>query len=720
MEETRTLPPPVTLRDVARILWRRAPIGLFTFVLVVGTAVFVTSRMAPVYEGHARVLLYGNNGTSLPTNIMDLMLSRGGNGMETEMEKIRSRSFLEEVMQRAGMKDVRPEDFVNNIRLSATTDQILDIIVRGGTAKEAQLRTNTVARVYMDHARAEYNQRVDLSQERLITAKDKAKQEKDEAETALNAFNNKLGISDPTRLFADRAAQTVGARSQLEDARRTLTLQQKSLGDLNEQIKHIPPEVMTGYTQVKNPIIDGYKTELYGLEAQRKTLLFDFAPDSMEVQALDKQIQAKKDAIHSAEQDLYSKSSLGIGRNPDYAKFQSSIFDTNFGIAQTKNNIAGLEHRLSFLEGEQKRLTTQQNTWEGLKRKRDMANDIYEQARSGLIKMETSRQMSEPMMNLLDEAALPREPVSPKPLLNLIMAITLGLFLGAGMSLLAEYMAAGRLAHGEDGFDPDLPHVGGVPLLGTVPIALPAPAELSGPHAVPFQANLASADVLREIGFTLAHRRPGDPVPVVVFSGTRTDDTAAAIAAQLAATLVRDGLRITLVDADRARPRLNRVFGKPDAPGLADVLSGRNNLKDALYRGAGGDLRFLAAGAPDDPTPMTEKGLRAVFRQLAAETDTDMVVVSAPSVWQALHVGPLERAASGLVLVASDATSRTGGTPPEESVARARRILSNGHQPRLLGVVLGQDPAAHPGRDNLSLPPVPASEVHEEGEHIKA
>jgi Mrp family chromosome partitioning ATPase len=150
---------------------------------------------------------------------------------------------------------------------------------------------------------------------------------------------------------------------------------------------------------------------------------------------------------------------------------------------------------------------------------------------------------------------------------------------------------------------------------------------------------------------------------------------------------VRDGVRVTLVDADRGEPRLNRVFGAPDAPGVADVLAGRARVKEILHVGAGGNLRFLAAGSPADPTPLTETGLRTLFRDLA-DRDTDIVLVSGPSVWQAPLVGPLEKAASGMVLVAPDADR---GIPPAESVARARRILSNGYKPTILGVVVGTD-----------------------------
>ncbi len=182
------------------------------------------------------------------------------------------------------------------------------------------------------------------------------------------------------------------------------------------------------------------------------------------------------------------------------------------------------------------------------------------------------------------------------------MAVFLGAFLALAAALLAEYLdATGREDEGLG-----LPRVAGVPVLGSVPVSLPGP--VGGELPVPAQASTRAEDALREVGYRLAHLRYAyspsgkgtDGVPVVLLVGTRTDDTGAAIAARLAATLVRDGLRVTLVDADRAHPRLNRVFGAPDAPGVADVLAGCAKADDILHKGADGNLRFLAAGSPED------------------------------------------------------------------------------------------------------------------------
>lgn len=693
MELNQTPTAPVTLRDVLFILHRRIALLLFTFIVVVATTLFFTSKMQKVYEAKARVLIDRPLDASLPSNVMELLIGRSNSPMDTEMEKIRSRPFLTETLQTAKDK-ASPEEFLERLKLSSVGDRILEMKVKADTAEGARKLANTLVLTYIARSRKDYEESITVSQERLRETRDRSKREKEEADRELAAFTRSMGYPDPTLYFRMRAQQIVDARSGLEEARRGLDLQYKSLANLNGYIKNVPPEIISGYSLNKNPIIDDYKTELYKMEGKRQEMLFDFQPDSDEIKLLDAQIEEKRQTIQKAEKDMYSVGSKGVGRNGDYAKFQSQIWDTEFGIMQAKNNISALGRKVAKLEGEQKSLIDQQTTYEALKRKRDGANELWEKARQGLIQMDTTGLMGAPVLKILDEAQAPRDPISPKPALNLIMAVGLGLFLGIGMALLAEYLSTPPPAAP---FDPDLPLIGGIPLLGSVPVALPAVADRSGLPAIQ-QSGIASIDALREIGFTLAHREPGAPVPVVLFSGTRSDDTTAALAAQMAAQMARDGLRVTLIDADREQPRLNRVFGAPDAPGLGDVLAGRRKAREILHVGADGSLRFLAAGSPDEPAPMTEAGLRLVFRELAVERDTDIVIVNGPTVWQVPLIAPLEKTATGTVLVAPDAAE---GVSPAESVARARRILSNGYKPRLLGVVVGQNPELSPEAEEV-------------------
>ncbi|MBC8140108.1 MAG: hypothetical protein H7Y38_01565, partial [Armatimonadetes bacterium] len=331
------------------------------------------------------------------------------------------------------------------------------------------------------------------------------------------------------------------------------------------------------------------------------------------------------------------------------------------------------------------------------------ASDAYGKAVAGLRQMPYNDIMSPVSIAVLEPARIPDAPKSPKPLLNMILGVGFGLFLGCVSAIVAEYFSVPAKHPGEamlpglpqlpaaPAFADGLPRLSGVPLLARVPLTKERGIASQTGVGLPVTGeSAATEDAFREIGYLLSHPMDGaaSRVPVIVMAGTRSDETVASVAAYLTATLVRDGVRVTLVDGDRTEPRLHKVFGKQDAPGVTDILAGRVSASDALHTGANGNLRFLAAGAKSDTTPLVEESLRKLYDELGKPTDTDLVVIAGPSVWAARLVAPMERAADGVVLVASDAQ-----VSPDESVARARRILSNGYQPRLLGVIVGEDEA---------------------------
>ena len=424
-------------------------------------------------------------------------------------------------------------------------------------------------------------------------------------------------------------------------------------------------------------MIDSFRTDLYALQRKRSNLLLDFTPASDEVKQVDADIRAAQHQIVRAEKDVYSVGSKSVSRNPDYATAVSGVITSDVAIATGEATIRANEGLLARLHTEQRNLADQRSRFEDLMRRREASVQQYEQLRRGITEVDVRRSTASSSIRLLDPAMTPTSPVSPKPLLNALMALFLGAFLAAAMALLAEYFAAGR--------DEDLlllPQVAGIPLLGTVPVALPAP--LSGELPILARPSEYADDTYREVGYLLAHLQQGrrGGAPVVLLTGTRTDDTTASVAAQLAAILIRDGMRVTLVDADREHPRLNRVFGAPDAPGLADVLAGRARPVDILHIGADKRLRFLAAGSPEETAAGTERGYRSLFSELAS--DTDLVLVSGPSVFGLRQAPALQKAAEGLVVV----------TPPRvsavESLARARRLLTNGMAPVIHGAVIAE------------------------------
>ncbi len=685
---------PVTGSDFGRILRRRWPVALLTFVAATGGALYLTAQMPRTYRAEARVLVDNPNRGALPDNLLGLLTMGNGAALETELEILRSRPVMSEVKRKTNSPLV-VEDLRSQFTLgTAPGGQIVSIAAQAPTAEEAARLANTLMYVYMANSQKRRERTAEQADARLRREERLQKSAKEKAEAAVRAFMAGMGTSNPGELFNAKATQVTNLRTGLDSQRLALGTERTRLAKVTQQLRFVPRTIVTGWTNQKNPVIDEYNKKIADLIHDRAVLLENYTPESPEVQAKDADIKASEAGIRDALKNRFSTGSEGISRNGDYSNLISTQIASQTTIAAQENNIRQSEALLREREAEQKTLAVRANAYDDLIQKQATARANYQQMRKGRIDIQVRGGIAEPAVTPLESALPPRFPVSPKPLLNLLLSLFLGGFLALVTALWTEYLAMAGKRRPEETLLRELPRVAGVPVLASIPVhALPAPVgpDNNGLPAVAADgsaAALLTEDALRELGYCLTHlRAPGRanaPAPVVLLAATRSgDDSASAVVAQLAATLVRDGLRVTIVDADRARPRLNRVFGKPDAPGLANVLAGSVRARDVLHVGAGGSLRFLAAGEADGgAAPATERGLRAVFADL--REDTDLLLVNGPSVFSVPAIAPLQRASDGVVLVTAP------NAPPAESVARARRLLTNGYQPHIVGVVVGE------------------------------
>lgn len=132
------------------------------------------------------------------------------------------------------------------------------------------------------------------------------------------------------------------------------------------------------------------------------------------------------------------------------------------------------------------------------------------------------------------------------------------------------------------------------------------------------------------------------------------------------------GLTVILIDSDTLRPGISRVVGIPNTPGLAEVLSGRCMLADALIQSDIPNLVLLPAGASDHQTPELLAG-RAMDDLLDEITNrySDAVVVmdSSPTLASS---GPssLARCVDQIVFVVE------AGHTQQQEIESALRLLS--------------------------------------------
>ena len=272
--------------------------------------------------------------------------------------------------------------------------------------------------------------------------------------------------------------------------------------------------------------------------------------------------------------------------------------------------------------------------------------------------------------SIVDSAALPSAPITPRPSRDLILGFVLGLLAAIGLSLLIDALDRSVKAPSE------VEHLVGAPALAVVPRnrnrknPLPADGATVGP----------AAEAYRVLRTSLRFLDPDQPVRSLVITSPSADEGKSTTAANLALSLAQGGDRVVLVDADLRQAGLSELLGLESAVGLTGVLTGGVALDEALQEYRPG-LHVLAAGIlPPNPSELLgSQRMAALIDELSAVSD--IVVFDAPPVLPVTDAVVLSTQVDGTAMVV-----RWGRTSRSNAAEAARRISAVDAD--LLGFVL--------------------------------
>ena len=244
---------------------------------------------------------------------------------------------------------------------------------------------------------------------------------------------------------------------------------------------------------------------------------------------------------------------------------------------------------------------------------------------------------------IVDDAALPTQPVSPKPVLDIGLGALVGLALGVGMAVLREVLdttlktvealreSTGANSLGAVRYDP-----------GAVKNPLVTTLETHSPRLESFRVlrtNLQFLDVDRPTKiFTVTSPVPGD--------GKTTTAT------NLAITLAQAGQRTLLMEGDLRRPRVAHYLELERAVGLTTALIGKAGFDDVVqsYPAVPG-LDVITSG-PIPPNPAELLQTNAMKSVLAtARQRYDIVIVDAAPILPVTDAALLAAETDGAIMV---------------------------------------------------------------------
>lgn len=285
-----------------------------------------------------------------------------------------------------------------------------------------------------------------------------------------------------------------------------------------------------------------------------------------------------------------------------------------------------------------------------LRREVDTNRQLYESLLQRYKEVSAEAGITSNNVTSVDTAEQPRRPTSPRPLLNLLLALAAGL----GLALLYAF---GRDYLDDSIRDPqDVEEKLRIPLLGVVPdskgeapiIALENPkSEISEAyHAIRASIELSS--------------NQGPPRSILVTGSSKSEGKSTTSFA-LARDFTALGRRVLLIDADLRRPSLHRALGisLPDE-GLSSVLARVSDRNTPILDTAIEGLRFLPSGRlpPDPATLFAGTAMQDLLAALTA--DYDVVIVDGPPVLALADATQLTAAAQATVFVAEAAGAHFG------------------------------------------------------------
>jgi len=188
-------------------------------------------------------------------------------------------------------------------------------------------------------------------------------------------------------------------------------------------------------------LISNLEARLVELQLKEKELLIKYTPQSRLVKNVKEKIQMVQEKLAQNEKKQYGKSRVGL--NTTYQLLQEELFRNQ---AEGKALAAKREiqnTQLTDYHGKLEQLNQIEVKLNQLEQSVDVNRQNY---RLYLAKFEESR-ISDAMDNkkmanvsLMQSAFTPLNPVSPKVLLNIVLAIFLGGFGGLGLAFFGEYL----------------------------------------------------------------------------------------------------------------------------------------------------------------------------------------------------------------------------------------------------------------------------------------
>jgi capsular exopolysaccharide synthesis family protein len=417
-----------------------------------------------------------------------------------------------------------------------------------------------------------------------------------------------------------------------------------------------------------NKNVQRLREKISELQERRKALRVNYTEEWPEIKKIDEQLTQLNDELKRAPEEIIA----GLKTNYDSAvKKEASSKAAYFGARSRANVQSVAETSLGDLD--QAIETDRQNL------------NLYMQRLNEFKVTNPDRLTGN--VSTVEEARVPREPIGPPRVRNIIVALLLSVGVGIGLAFLLDYLDD-TLKTVED-VDRHL-HL---PTLAIIP-APREPRRFLGRNAPEPEPGATTAlalvsDVRSPVAEAYRHLRTslllssaGQPPKTVLVTSSQPSEGKTTTVVNIATMLAQTGAEVLVLDCDLRRPRVHAHFGLPNAKGVTNYLSGETNVSELVQTyDKLPNLKVISSG-PVPPNAAELLGSDEMRRLLhvLSENFTHIVIDSPPAI-SFTDASILSTMVDGVMLVVH------GGRSSRAVVRRAKQQLQDVGA-HLFGIVL--------------------------------
>ena len=439
------------LREFLTVVFKYKIMVLSAFFAVVVTVTAASFLTTPVYESESSVLVKIGREYKLE-NAPNMSLNQE-EVINSEMQIMKNRDLIEKVIAMLTLQKIYPELLKKpsaKVRpMDAAIDQFLKNLKVGGMRKSSVIQVSfrhkdpliaaNAVNLLIDNYKEKHLQvfsdpKSSFLETQLVTYDQRLK----ESENTLQAFKQKTGVFSLEEQRKLLLEQRAALDSSFKSTQSSIQELQKKVATLKSHKVTISENKANYTNSERDRIIVDAQSKLLALQLNEQELLKKYTENNRLVVDNRKQMDIVKGFMKEQEADIGSKVRSG---NQVYQTTELELMRSEAELSAQRGKAVALNQQLAEVDGKIRSLDYSEKDMQKLKREQAINEKNFQTYADKTEEARITDDMNRLKManiSVIQKAIVSPAPVKPKKMLNIALAIVLGMISGLGLAFLSE------------------------------------------------------------------------------------------------------------------------------------------------------------------------------------------------------------------------------------------------------------------------------------------